>query len=586
MIFRMRKILFLTILSSFVQIFAAAWTGSTSEPQNTEEINGKTFYVITTADELAWFAAQVNGGNNAINAVLGNDIVFGEDTTKYSSSTWPMIGNSSKQFAGIFDGRNHTVYGIHLTANAEVGFFGYIAEDGVVENLTLNNFDPTELGKSGDFVRGIFAAVNFGTIDNCVNRSIVKIYTTGSTGYAGGIVAKNYGKIHNTSNFGEISVGDQNVSGNSYSGGIAAYNDGTIFACENGEKIDSHVARVNHVGGIVAINTSNGVVQKSYNTAFVTSAYDKTYSVYGPGAYNGGIIAYNEGLVENAYNEGQDSSYQNVGNVYIGGIVGYNTGSSAVVRNSFAAISKLGAHGSYSYSGGIAGTNVNSGSIVNSYYDATLLPSNVAVKSQNATITDVSGKATAEMQTDEFAYILNTANKTEESSKVWSRDGGYPIFAGEYKAIDFVKLVDGDGNEREIYTDNEGNVADVYYYVKFFNMDGSLLDSQQVAYMAMPEYAGDEPFMDSTAQYIYTYAGWDKEIVAATANANYIAVYDSVVRLYSIVFRDYDGTILDSSILAYGADVEIPEAPSRESTAQYSYELVGYDKEVVAVEKS
>ena len=108
------------ILMMQASIFAAAWTGSTSEPQNTEEIDGKTFYVITTADELAWFAAQVNGGNNAINAVLGNDIVFGKDTADTSAVEFAPIGNSTTRFETIFDGRNKSIYGIRITSqNAE-----------------------------------------------------------------------------------------------------------------------------------------------------------------------------------------------------------------------------------------------------------------------------------------------------------------------------------------------------------------------------------------------------------------------------------------------------------------------------------
>lgn len=34
----------------------ADWTGSTREPENSKKIDGKVFYVITNAEELAWFA--------------------------------------------------------------------------------------------------------------------------------------------------------------------------------------------------------------------------------------------------------------------------------------------------------------------------------------------------------------------------------------------------------------------------------------------------------------------------------------------------------------------------------------------------
>ncbi|MCQ2124969.1 MAG: hypothetical protein MJZ25_12380 [Fibrobacter sp.] len=54
--------------------WANVWTGSTSEPQEIKTIDGREFYVITNAEELAWFAAKVNGGDVDVSAILGNDI--------------------------------------------------------------------------------------------------------------------------------------------------------------------------------------------------------------------------------------------------------------------------------------------------------------------------------------------------------------------------------------------------------------------------------------------------------------------------------------------------------------------------------
>ncbi len=70
---KMFKCLFLLFCLT-ASLYAADWTGSTSEPKSTKEIDGKTFYVITSAEELAWFAAQVNAGKTTINAQLANDI--------------------------------------------------------------------------------------------------------------------------------------------------------------------------------------------------------------------------------------------------------------------------------------------------------------------------------------------------------------------------------------------------------------------------------------------------------------------------------------------------------------------------------
>ena len=47
------------VLCLATSLCAANWNGSTREPESTKKIDGKVFYVITSAEELAWFAAQV-----------------------------------------------------------------------------------------------------------------------------------------------------------------------------------------------------------------------------------------------------------------------------------------------------------------------------------------------------------------------------------------------------------------------------------------------------------------------------------------------------------------------------------------------
>lgn len=49
---KMFKCLFL-LFCLIASLYAADWTGSTSEPKSTKEIEGKTFYMITSAEELA-----------------------------------------------------------------------------------------------------------------------------------------------------------------------------------------------------------------------------------------------------------------------------------------------------------------------------------------------------------------------------------------------------------------------------------------------------------------------------------------------------------------------------------------------------
>jgi uncharacterized repeat protein (TIGR02543 family) len=72
------------------------------------------------------------------------------------------------------------------------------------------------------------------------------------------------------------------------------------------------------------------------------------------------------------------------------------------------------------------------------------------------------------------------------------------------------------------------------FTVSFLNWDGSVLQSSQVNYGEKPEYTGETPKRKATAEYTYTFTGWDKELKAVTKAASYTAQYDSVVNHYTV----------------------------------------------------
>ena len=198
------------------------WDGVTTTYEPSQEDG---WYIIKSGYHMAWFAAQVNGGNLTAKGKLANDISL-------DSFDWtPAGGNSNtKAFKGEFDGQGHTIKGLHINATADYqALFGYV-QDGAIGNLTVEGSVTT----TGKYAAGIAAYLNASTMTNCFNRVTVK--------------------------------------GASNLGGIAGYTNGatTIDRCGNEADVE---ATGNYAGGITA-NTMNSsvVISNCYNTARITGA--------------------------------------------------------------------------------------------------------------------------------------------------------------------------------------------------------------------------------------------------------------------------------------------------------------------------
>lgn len=120
--------------------------------------------------------------------------------------------------------------------------------------------------------------------------------------------------------------------------------------------------------------------------------------------------------------------------------------------------------------------------------------------------------------------------------------------------------------------------------ITFVNDDGTVLQNTQFAWGETPVYSGAVPVKAATAQYTYTFKGWDKEIASVTEPATYTAQYTANVNEYDIVFKNYDGTVLKTYHLLYGTLPEYDGAkPEKPANAQYTYTFAGWDSEVSEV---
>ena len=118
------------------------------------------------------------------------------------------------------------------------------------------------------------------------------------------------------------------------------------------------------------------------------------------------------------------------------------------------------------------------------------------------------------------------------------------------------------------------------FTITWLNDDGTLIDTTAVAPGEVPTHA--DPTKTATAEYTYTFAGWDPEIVAATGDATYTATYTPVKRSYTITWKNDDGSLIDTTTVEYGV-VPTHADPTKESTDEFNYTFAGWTPEIEAV---
>lgn len=356
--------------------FAADWTGSSSEPEIIKKINGKMFYIITRAEEFAWFAEQVNAGKTTINAQLANDIKFMDDTIKRSSISWTPIGkDSSVMFNGIFDGGTDDLR-IVLQSEEVRGIFGVTDKDAEIKNVKTKKSSINIEGNEDRVYAGGIVAFNWGTVTECINRGSVSV-SADSYSYVGGIAGWNAGSVMDCVNEAScVSSLGGNVGLFAALGGIVGWNEGSVIKCMRiGQVSIPGDFLYIYLGGIVGWNS--GVVIDCINDSYVETEndyYSSGWSNYDH--YVGGVVGLNSGSVRGCVNNASISidseikwgyslcgSKENCGfNNSLGGVVGRNEGSVMLCVNKgrvFTTVSS--SYSSYSdyyyYSGGIVGEN-------------------------------------------------------------------------------------------------------------------------------------------------------------------------------------------------------------------------------------
>lgn len=297
-------------------------------------------YIITKAEELAWFRDQVNSGNNFICAKISDAVEVidmstvchaADESQNLEELSWKPIGKNDYgyQYRGTFDGNRKTITNLYINASQNnVGLFGYTME-GTIKNLTFEYANVTNTKtytgilvgyannsnlqnikisntcqiKGGKETGGI-AGDFWGNAYNCVNYAMVqgKERVGGLLGYC---TAK-YSSITTCANYGNVTA-----TGTDAGGLVGYFISGTIQDCANYGDVKG-TERVAGMAGYV----NEGKIQNvfSYGNVSATSRTQDIGMAFG-NSDNGtteGMVAYYSGAKLNA--NGQEITIKAFGN--------------------------------------------------------------------------------------------------------------------------------------------------------------------------------------------------------------------------------------------------------------------------------
>ncbi len=101
---------------------AAAWDGTTASTYLVGEGTAENPYRIASAEDLAFLAKDVDGGNS----YEGKYVIQTADID-LGNKEWNPIGTKGKPFSGVYDGKGFKITNMYISANANaLGLFGQI----------------------------------------------------------------------------------------------------------------------------------------------------------------------------------------------------------------------------------------------------------------------------------------------------------------------------------------------------------------------------------------------------------------------------------------------------------------------------
>ncbi len=294
------------------------------DTQVQEDINDG-YTRIYTIDDFRKIASNPSGKYK-----LANDLDFRGGPIRLNSII----------FTGELDGNGHSIINPGVNEIEQITHFSmFYMNRGTIKNLNVENINVNIIADNEEinYQEGIFAKINYGTIDNCTTSGNINIQSDNSINFIGGIVGNLYdGSIRNCVNRVNITCTSGTI------GGITAYRAGGIIEnCTNeGNLTGSNVngicmeyvgtlSNCTNTGNITATNVGSGMV--TYNQSNIINCKNSG-NITSENGMVAGIAIYNYYVtIENCVNEGNLTGCN-----VVAGIVGINgdpNGAEGTIKN-------------------------------------------------------------------------------------------------------------------------------------------------------------------------------------------------------------------------------------------------------------
>ena len=181
----------------------------------------------------------------------------------------------------------------------------------------------------------------------------------------------------------------------------------------------------------------------------------------------------------------------------------------------------------------------------------------------------VTGNATYTAQFTKKSYTITVSgtNGTVTGGGTYQHGSTATLTATPNSGYRFVKWSDENtSNPRTITVSGNATYTAVFEKITFIatfkNHDGTVLQTVSVEHGGTPKYTGSTPTKPSTAEYSYSFSGWNPSIGAITSNITYTAQFTATKRKYTINTSATNGVVSGGGTYEYGTSIILIANPA------------------------